>query len=171
MQKGFKRNFEPIRILNGSQVEQLHSSTLQVLDEIGFKYESGKALKVLEERGCIVDYDTKIARIPPDIVEWAIRKTPSSFMVRARDPEKSIRLGGNTVYFMNSAGARYADVDTGKVSMPTLKQNNEAVIVSDALDSPLHELRIEAEESDTPKIELSPELIGDICFRNVFTSS
>ena len=135
MQKGFKRNFEPIKILTDSQVDHLHSSTLQVLDEIGFKYESDKALKVLEKRGCRVDHETKTARIPPDIVEWAIRETPSSFMVRARDSEKSIRLGGNTVYFMNSAGARYADVDTGEVTMPTLEQNNEAVIVSDALDS------------------------------------
>jgi len=135
MQKGFKRNFEPIRILSENQIDHLHSSTLQVLDEIGFKYDSDKALKILEEHGCRVDYDTKIAKIPPDLVEWAIRKTPSSFMVRARDPEKSIRLGGNTVYFMNSAGARYADVDTGEVSMPTLEQNNEGVIVSDALDS------------------------------------
>ena len=64
MQKGFKRNFEPLKILTDSQVDQLHSSTLQVLDDIGFKYESDKALKVLEERGCIVDYDTKIAKIP-----------------------------------------------------------------------------------------------------------
>jgi len=135
MQKGFKRRFDPIKILSESQMDHLHSSTLQVLDEIGFKYESDKALKVLEGHGCRVDYETKTARIPPDLVEWAIRKTPSSFMVRARDPEKSIRLGGNTVYFMNSAGARYADVDTGEVSMPTLEQNNEAVIVSDALDS------------------------------------
>ena len=135
MQNGYKRNFEPVRILSESQVEQIHSSTLQVLDEVGFKYESDKALKLLEEHGCSVDYETKIAKIPPDLVEWAIRKTPSSFMVRARDPEKSIRLGGNTLYFMNSAGARYADVETGEVTMPTLEQNNEGVIVSDALDS------------------------------------
>lgn len=135
MQKGFKRRFDPIKILSESQMDHLHSSTLQVLDEIGFKYESDKALKVLERYGCRVDYEAKTARIPPDLVEWAIRKAPSSFMVRARDPEKSIRLGGNTVHFMNSAGARYADVDTGEVSMPTLKQNDEAVIVSDALDS------------------------------------
>ena len=30
-------------------------------DGIGFKYESDKVLKVLEERGCKVDHDTKIA--------------------------------------------------------------------------------------------------------------
>jgi len=135
MQMGFKRGFETIKILSESQIDQIHSSTLQVLDEIGFKFDSDRALKILEEHGCRVDYDSKTARISPDLVEWAIRKTPSSFMVRARDPEKSIRVGGNTLYFMNSAGARYADVDSGEVSMPTMKQNNEGVIISDALDS------------------------------------
>lgn len=135
MQKGFTRKFEPIKILTDSQAEKIHYSSLQVLEETGFKYESKKALKVLEERGAIVDYDTMIAKLPPQLVEWAIRKTPSSFMVRARDPEKSVRFGGSTTYFMNSAGARYVDVDTGKVTMPTIEQNNEAVIVSDALSS------------------------------------
>jgi len=135
MQNGYKRNFEPLRILSGSQVEQIHSAALQVLDEVGFRYESERALKLLEEHGCRVDHEERVAKIPPDLVEWAIRKTPSSFMVRARDPEKSIRLGGNTVYFMNSAGARHADVDTGEVTMPTLEQNNEGVIISDALES------------------------------------
>ena len=135
MQKGYKRKFEPIKVLTETQMDHIHSSTLQVLEEIGFKYESYKALKVLEEHDCNVNYDTKIVKIPPHIVEWAIRKTPSSFMVRARDSEKSIRLGGNTVYFMNSCGARYVEAETGVVSIPTLERNNEAVIVSDALDS------------------------------------
>ncbi len=135
MQKGFKRKFEPIKILSSSQIEQIHSASLQVLEEVGFRYDSDKALKLLQSNGCAVDYETKIAKIPPDLIEESIIKTPSSFMVRSRDPEKSIRLGGNTLYFMNSAGARYCDVDTGIVTMPTLEQNNEGVIVSDALDT------------------------------------
>ena len=135
MQKGFKRKFEPIKILSDSQIEQIHSASLQVLEEVGFRYDSDKALKLLQSNGCMVDYETKIAKVPPDLVEESIRKTPSSFMVRSRDLEKSIRLGGNTLYFMNSAGARYCDVDTGIVTVPTLEQNNEGVIVSDALDT------------------------------------
>ncbi|MGM0368187.1 MAG: trimethylamine methyltransferase family protein [Actinomycetota bacterium] len=135
MQNGFKRNFEPIKILSDSKVEQIHSATLQVLEDVGFKYESEKALKVLDKRGCKVDYETKIAKIPPHIVEECIRSTPSSFMVKARDSEKNVRFGANTLYFMNSAGARFSDIETGKVTMPTIEQNNEAVIVSDALDS------------------------------------
>lgn len=135
MQKGFKRNFEPIKILTESQVELIHTASLQVLDEVGFKYESDKALKLLEEHGCRVDYETKIAKIPPSLVEESIRKTPSSFYLRARDPEKSVRFGGNTLYFMNSAGARYTDVETGLVTIPTLEQNNIGVLVSDALET------------------------------------
>ncbi len=148
MQNGFKRKFEPIKILTDSQVEQIHLSTLGVLEEIGFKYESEKALKVLEEHGCIIDHDTMIAKIPPSLVEWAIAKTPSSFMVRARDKNKSVRFGGNSVYFLNSAGARYVDIDTGDVTMPTLEQNNLGVIVSDALDS------VHAFPSYTPYFEI-----------------
>jgi len=135
MQKGYKRNFEPLKILTDSQVEQIHSATLNVLEEVGFKYESKKALKVLEDRGCIIDYDKMIAKIPPSLVEWAIASTPSSFFLKARDEQKSIRIGANTLYFMNSTGARHVNVDTGMVAMATLEQNNLAVTVSDSLDS------------------------------------
>ena len=135
MQKGFTRNFEPIRILRENQVEQIHKASLNVLNEVGFKFDSDKALKLLEENGCKVDYNSKIAKIPSNLVEECIRKTPSSFVLRARDPNLSISVGGNTIYFMNSAGARYTDIDTGEVSMPTLEQNNTGVLVSDALSS------------------------------------
>jgi len=135
MQEGFKRRFEPIKILTDSQVEQIHASTCQVLEEVGFKFESDKALKLLEEHGCMIDYDQKMAKIPPSLVEESIRKTPSSFYLRARDPKRSIRLGGNTLYFFNSCGARYTDIDTGKVTMPTMEQNNTAVLVSDSLET------------------------------------
>jgi len=135
MQKGFKRKFEPIKILNDSQVEQIHTVSLALLEETGFRFENEKGLKLLSENGCIVDYETKIAKIPGFLVEECIRRTPSSFILRARDPEKSMMFGGNTFYFMNSCGARYADVETGTVTMPTMKQNNDAIIVSDALDT------------------------------------
>ncbi|MBM3705964.1 MAG: hypothetical protein FJW66_05505 [Actinobacteria bacterium] len=148
MQKGFKRNFEPLKVLTESQVEQIHAATLNVLDEVGFKYESRKALKVLEEHGARVDQETMTAKLPPSLVEWAIANTPSSFFVKARDENKSVRFGGNTLYFFNSAGARYVDIDTGIVTMPTLEQNNLGVLVSDALDT------VHAFPSYTPYFEI-----------------
>lgn len=135
MQKGFTRNFEPIKILRENQVEQIHKASLNILKEVGFKFDLDKALKLLKENGCEVDYNSKIAKIPSNLVEECIRKTPSNFNLRARDPKLGISVGGNTIYFMNSAGARYTDIDTGEVTMPTLEQNNIGVLVSDALSS------------------------------------
>jgi len=135
MQKGFTRNFEPIKILTDSQVEQIHRSSLIVLEEVGFNYNSKKALKLLEKNGCKVDYEASVAKIPATLVEECIKRCPSNFFVRSRDPEKSVMFGANTLYFMNSAGARYSDIKTGIVTMPTMEQNNQAVIVSDALNS------------------------------------
>ncbi len=148
MQKGYKRRFEAMRILKESQVEEIHSATLQLLQDTGFVFESRRALKLLEEHGCAVDQESMVAKLPPALVEWAVGQTPSSFMVKARDPEKSVMFGGNTLYFFNSAGARHTDVDTGTTSIATLEQNNRAVLVSDALES------VSAFPSYTPYFEI-----------------
>ena len=135
MRRGFRRNFEPIKILSDSQIEAIHRATLDVLEKTGLKLESDRALKLLEKNGCVIDYDEKIAKMPSWLVEESIRKTPSSFTVRARDPKNDIRIGGNTLYFMSSAGARYTDIDTGEVRMATMEENDQAVLISDALDT------------------------------------
>jgi len=148
MQQGYKRRFEAIRVLTDSQIEEVHAATLQILQETGFMYESKRALKVLEDHGCAVDYESMVAKIPPGLVEWAIDQTPSSFMVRARDPEKSVMFGGNILYFFNSVGARHVDIDTGITCAATLEQNNRSIIVSDALQS------VHAFPSYTPYFEI-----------------
>jgi trimethylamine--corrinoid protein Co-methyltransferase len=135
MRKGFKRNLEPIKILTDSQMEAIHRGTLDVLEKKGVMFESEKALKLLEEHGCVVDYESKIVRIPEFLVEECIRKSPSSFSVKARDPKDDLRVGGNVLYFMSGAGARYFDIEADKVRPPTLKENNDAVLISDALET------------------------------------
>ena len=62
MQRGFKRKFETIKIISDSQIEQIHTSSLQVLEEAGFKYDSDKALKLLQSNGCMVDYEKKLLK-------------------------------------------------------------------------------------------------------------
>jgi len=148
MRRGFRRNFEPVKILTESQIEAIHLASLDVLEKTGVKFESRRALELLEKNGCTVDYDEKIARFPSFLVEECIRKTPSSFMVKAREQKNDLRVGGNTLYFMSSAGARYTDVRTGEVRMATMEENDLAVLVSDALDT------IDVFPSYTPYFEI-----------------
>ena len=56
MRRGFKRRFEPVKLLTDSQLEAIHTATLDVLERTGIKFESEQALKLLQKNGCIVDY-------------------------------------------------------------------------------------------------------------------
>jgi trimethylamine--corrinoid protein Co-methyltransferase len=148
MRRGFRRNFEPVKILTDSQIEAVHRASLDVLEKTGVKFESRRALELLEKNGCTVDYEEKIACFPSFLVEECIRKTPSSFTVKAREKKNDLRVGGNTLYFMSSAGARYTDVRTGEVRMATMEENDIAVLVSDALGT------IDVFPSYTPYFEI-----------------
>ena len=135
MRKGFIRKFEPLRILTDSQVEYIHSATLGVLEKTGVKLESDRILKLLKGSGCKVDFETRVVKFPPYLVEESIRRTPSSFSVKARIPEDDLRISTTTLYFMPAAGAKLHDERTGELSVATLEQNNNGVRLCDALET------------------------------------
>ncbi len=135
-QKGFKRNFVPLKILTEEQIDEIHQSILRVLEETGFRIEHEKALKLLKENGCEVDFDTNRVRFPPWLVEECLCKCPKSFRVKARNPKNDIILGGDTLYFGTNPGRETVDVDTWEPRAPTKKEYYEALIITDALDNP-----------------------------------
>ena len=97
MLKGFTRKFKPLEMLTDEQVKEIHRATLDVLRQTGVRFESEKALKDLQEHDCIVDYEEKRVRFPEYLVEEAIRRCPSSYRIKARDPKHDVILGGDTV--------------------------------------------------------------------------
>jgi len=137
--KGFVRKFKPLEILTDEQIEEIHRGTLDVLERTGIRFESEKALKFLADNGCQVDFKNKRVRIPSYLVEECLDKCPSSFHLKSRDPKNNLRIGGNTVYFTASVGMRTVDLDTWEQRIPTMKENDDAVRVLDALDT-VHQL-------------------------------
>lgn len=135
MLKGFTRNFKPLKILTDEQVETIHRGTMAVLEQTGIKYEDERALKLLAANGCKVDFEEKRVRIPTWLVEDCLRKCPSSFEVKARDPKNNLRIGGNTLYLINSVGMRIVDPDTWESRPATILEQHEGVKVLNALDT------------------------------------
>ncbi len=135
MLKGFTRNFKPLEILTEEQVEAIHRGALDVLEETGVRIEHKRALRLLEQNGCQVDYDEMRARFPPGLVEECLRRCPSSFRIKARDPEKDLVLGGNTVYFCPFPGMQIADPDTWEPRDATRREYYDGVTILDALDN------------------------------------
>ncbi len=139
MLKGFARNFKPLEILTEEQLQAIHRGTLDVLETTGVRVEHERALALYADHGCKVDSKENRVRIPGYLVEECLRKCPSSFTFKARDPAYDFRIGGNTLFFKQTVGNRYVDIDTGETRPGTLQEHADAVRILDALEN-VHKL-------------------------------
>ncbi len=135
MLQGFNRNYKPIDIISDEEMESIHKGALYVLQMTGMRIEHDKALQLSADNGCEVDFDQRIVRFPSWLVEEMLRVCPSRYVIKARDSDKDVLVGGNTVHFMQGMGMRYVDLDTWETRPATTREHREAKIVSDALDN------------------------------------
>ena len=80
--------------LNQEQVQRIHDRSLHLLENVGIDYKTPRALEILDEAGCTVDYDRTWANIPRDLVDWALKQAPRVVQLEARDPSRNVVLNG-----------------------------------------------------------------------------
>lgn len=133
--KGFARNFKPLEILTDEQVDAIHRGTLNVLEKTGIRVDHKKAWEIFERNGCKVDRDEMRVRIPSSVVEECLRRAPSSYYLKVRDPDNDLQIGGGRLYIETFPGMRTIDLDTWKARPATQKELVDAIIVLDALEN------------------------------------
>ena len=131
--KGYLRKAPMLQILPDVDVEAVHRGALEVLAVTGARFESERALKLLEKNGCKVDHDLKRVLFPAGLIEESLRQCPSCFFMKGRSPKTDITIGGNTLYFCPSPGMRSIDLDTWEQRVPTVEENHQAVKVLEKL--------------------------------------
>lgn len=132
--KGFRRSFEPFKILTDAQVEVIQSGITQVLEKTGVAFNDERALKILAEAGCQVDKETQRVRIPEKVARECLAKCPSHFPVKARDEENNWDLGNPDIsYFIASCALNTVDLDTWRQRPPTRKEFYDFMKLLDAL--------------------------------------
>jgi trimethylamine--corrinoid protein Co-methyltransferase len=131
--KGFIRKFKPLEILSEEQFQAIHKATLDVLQNVGIRVEHKRALKLLESNDCQVDYGNMRVKFPPGLVEQCLQKCPSSFRVKARDPQNDLIMGGNTIYFGPAPGKQTVNLDTWEPREATRKEAYDGLTILDAL--------------------------------------
>ena len=75
-----------IQSLSSEQLDQLQEATLNILENVGVRFPSEKALTVFEEHGAEVDWDKEIVKMSPELVRKALATAPRYFTMGARDP-------------------------------------------------------------------------------------
>ncbi len=107
--------YPPIEVLSADQVEAIHTASLRVLAEIGMKVLSNDARERLAAAGAEVNNDDRMVRCDPGMVAQYMALAPSSFTVKARNPAKSVTIGGNHINFGPVGGPSFVtDLDRGR---------------------------------------------------------
>ena len=102
-----------IEILNPSEIDILQNGTYQLLADVGVYYPSKKALAIFADHGAEVDWDSKIVRIPPDLVDKAMATAPRNIVLAGREPRFDLTMDGSCSYLTtDGCGVHVIDLHT-----------------------------------------------------------
>jgi trimethylamine--corrinoid protein Co-methyltransferase len=107
--------FPPYEMLPPEQLERIHDTSMRILEEIGMDFLDDEALDIWEKAGAKVDHAAQHVWIERGLLLEAVAKAPSEFTLRARNPAKNLRIGGNNTVFLNTSGTAFvSDLDNGR---------------------------------------------------------
>jgi len=123
-----------LNMFTDDEIEDIHLSTLVVLEHTGIWVELDEALDIYGDGGCTVDRESRIVKIPPHIVEAAVASAPASVRLCGRDPRNDILLEPGRVGFSNfGEGIKVIDPFSGELRPSTKKDLGEIARLADAL--------------------------------------
>jgi trimethylamine--corrinoid protein Co-methyltransferase len=128
-----------LEVLSADELAELKSATLHILENVGVKFPSERALRVLADHGAQVDVDRQIVKLSPDLVIGAMDHAPRSYLLAGRADGTELLLDGtNSFYGTDGCGVETVDFDTGE-QRPSRKDDVAAMArVSDYLSTVKH---------------------------------
>lgn len=125
-----------LRILAPEAVRRVHEATLEVIETVGVRFPSERALGVWAGHGATVDRATSVVRAPAALIERALRTAPPRYALAARDPAHDLPLDGRHVHLgTDGCGIEVIDPWTLERRRSTLADVEDIARVADALDA------------------------------------
>jgi len=123
-------------ILGDQEVEKIHCSSLEILERTGIIVEHSEALKALEKVGVRVDWNKKLARFPPYVIEEYVGKSPPHFVQSGRNRRFDFVVRNGSVFARSLSGCSHVlDMNTGECRVGTAQDAAEGARILDALDN------------------------------------
>jgi len=123
------------RVLSDDEIMEIHESSMQLLQEVGFTIDYPPLLDLLEENGAKVDRNLERAYLPRELVTRCVESAPSEFMFYGLGKGKEIKLTQGEVHFGTGGKSLYV-LDSNKERRPALLEDiANFASLSDQLDS------------------------------------
>jgi len=138
-----------VTVFTESELDDVHLATLEILERTGVFVEDDEALDIFKDGGCRIDRETRVVRMPPHVVEDAIRSAPSRYTLHGRDPKHDFVVEPGRVGFTNfSEGIRVIDVETGEYRQSTKRDIADIARLNDYLSEfDTHEIAVGAKDA------------------------
>lgn len=134
MKRG-RLNIKPLEILTRRDLDRVHIASLDMLDQMGVKIYSERALGILEEAGADVDHDAGVARIPSHLVQEALDKCARPVKLCARNPRFDFVMDGEHIHMAtDGSGIGVLDVTTGSRRDSTKQDVADGARLADYLE-------------------------------------
>jgi len=137
-------------LLSDSEIKKIDEQARMILEKTGVRVFHEGALAELESHGCSVDRQSKIVKIPGQLVQDAIDATPPVFSLYGTDPSFKIDLGGDNVHFGPGGFAIFAEDLNGKRHVATREDLLNTLRLSEAMDTVTFN-HVNVNASDLPK--------------------
>lgn len=100
-------------VFTPTDLDTIKKSTLKLLSEVGVLFPSKIALQIFADHGADVDWESKIVRIPPELVMKAMSRAPRSFVMGGREERFDLTLDGRHSYLStDGCGVHVIDLET-----------------------------------------------------------
>ena len=101
--------------LSAPEQERIHRDSLRILSEVGVRFRSARARKLLSGHGARVDHGREFVWIGPEMVEQALKTAPKSFTLGARQAAFDFALPSPfTGYTLDGAATFAVDFETSE---------------------------------------------------------
>jgi len=90
---------EKLTVLSTDEIELIHSASMELLSTVGIKIDAQDVRELLQEKGAIINDNTKFVKFPENFIEEQIKKVPSSFKLHGPDGSFNFEVNTHNTIF------------------------------------------------------------------------
>ena len=109
-----QRRLKPVELLSSEAIEIIEANAETILEEVGIEFRrDSESLRLWQAAGA--DVKGERVHIPRGMARALLATAPEEFMLYARNPERSVRFGGNATVFSPVGGPPFvSDLERGR---------------------------------------------------------